>query len=1457
LAFAVRPPHCNLVAAMAHLLCRPGDCQALKGLAAAALSNISLDLVTDVQALSVSSTSLGPGTLRLRVTNGVTVSEPNAIAKLLGTTLNAQCRKSCCLCGPEPSNAEAAVLIHSWLEWDVSTLQPATLLSVGSQQAPALAAALNHLTSCLSSSHRLHLTARTPLLVPHCLSACLLTCCSTSGQLLADVGAPALTTVFEQDAAQYQAAQPRLPQPGKRNILITSALPYVNNVPHLGNIIGCVLSADVYARFCRARGYNTVYVCGTDEYGTATETKRHVLAPAAAHGVRQALEEGLSCAELCDKYHAVHKAIYEWFDIGFDKWVPHRQPGARLPRLGAGSCTGASPFPAPALRRFGRTPSRAQTSICQAVFAELQAQGCLLEQSMEQLFRPLVLVVLVVLLVLAFAVRPPHCNLVAAMAHLLCRPGDCQALKGLAAAALSNISLDLVTDVQALSVSSTSLGPGTLRLRVTNGVTVSEPNAIAKLLGPEPSNAEAAVLIHSWLEWDVSTLQPATLLSVGSQQAPALAAALNHLTSCLSSSSGPWLLGEQLSVADVVVYSTLLPLLLHPNPAADLAAQHSTAHTYLTRVGASDAVRSAQEKLLADVGAPALTTVFEQDAAQYQAAQPRLPQPGKRNILITSALPYVNNVPHLGNIIGCVLSADVYARFCRARGYNTVYVCGTDEYGTATETKRHVLAPAAAHGVRQALEEGLSCAELCDKYHAVHKAIYEWFDIGFDKFGRTPSRAQTSICQAVFAELQAQGCLLEQSMEQLFSEALGKFLADRFVTGTCPKCKYEVSTRHGDTGGHRAVQGKPGLWSSLMRPGSEQPLCLPSQTSRQPGTLPEGQGSGVGKAQGCKGGKDDCGADGGDGTAAKRRHVQDARGDQCDQCGTLLNPTELLRPKCKITGTTPVIRSTRHIFLDLPKLSPPLQTYITNTSAQGGWSNNCVQVALVKGVLWVGACLLTSLFEPTAPAARTLTQVTSAWMRDGLKPRCITRDLKWGTPVPQPGFDTKVFYVWFDAPIGYISITANYTAEWEQWWKNPKDVELVQFMGKDNVPFHTVIFPATLLGTGGPWTMMRNISVTEYLNYEGGKFSKSRGTGETHAVPSTAHRTASSRGSSTSTSLHHAALSMGFLQGLGVKGGEMPQPSTLPLLDATLQEASAQQLGMGVFGNDAQDTGIPVEVWRYYLLSVRPEQQDTDFKWSDLQARTNSELLANLGNLVNRALQFVVKFFNGVVPAAHPEKGAQALAALGATVGPKVAEYYAAMEAIKLREGIRLAMTISADGNKFIQDNQPWVLMKQDIEHCGSIVAGGNEHPSATGMNLTCSAAFPCAAVGMVRLVTALVAPYMPSFTKSVLAQMALPPSASDLTDALAAGAFNPQVLAPPAGHVIGKPAPLVTAIPDDLVESLRERFGGSQSERQAKQTAPASAPVLPAKPTPREAAKKATSASTTSTAGTVATEAL
>ena len=513
-------------------------------------------------------------------------------------------------------------------------------------------------------------------------------------------------------------------------------------------------------------------------------------------------------------------------------------------------------------------------------------------------------------------------------------------------------------------------------------------------------------------------------------------------------------------------------------------------------------------------------------------------------------------------------------------------------------------------------------------------------------------------------------------MEQLYSEAAGKFLADRFVTGMCPRCAYA-----------------------------------------------------------------------------------DARGDQCDGCGALMNPTELLEPKCKLTGTSPVVRTTRHIFLDLPRLAPALQRYQDAASALGGWSQNCVTL-------------------------------TGAWMRDGLRARCITRDLRWGIPVPLEGYRDKVFYVWFDAPIGYVSITAAYAGAdgWRAWWAPPArgaaaaaaaaaadaagaageapDVELVQFMGKDNVPFHTVIFPATLLGAsasttgerapgtadadpggggdgngsaggggGGSaakkaaapplsdaeWTLMRSISVTEYLNYEGGKFSKSRGT--------------------------------------------------------------------GVFGTDARDTGIPPEVWRYYLLSVRPESSDADFRWADLAARANGELLKNLGNFVNRALVFVAKFFGGRVPAAHAAKGVAEARELGAAARAKVDEYVSHLERQRLRDGLRAAMALSSEGNAFFTRTEPFRVVKTDPEHAGTLVAAG---------------------VGMLRLLAALVAPYMPTMADSILRQLALPASAGRLTDALIAASAEPHLLVP-AGHAIGEPAPLVREIREEEVAALKERFGGDQ----------------------------------------------
>ncbi|KAK5112183.1 methionine--tRNA ligase mes1 [Meristemomyces frigidus] len=344
-----------------------------------------------------------------------------------------------------------------------------------------------------------------------------------------------------------------------------------------------------------------------------------------------------------------------------------------------------------------------------------------------------------------------------------------------------------------------------------------------------------------------------------------------------------------------------------------------------------------------------------------------LPQEGKKNILITSALPYVNNVPHLGNVIGSVLSADVFSRYCKARGHPTLFVCGTDEYGTATETK--------------AIEEGVTPQELCDKYNRIHKEVYDWFEIGFDHFGRTPTTEQTEIAQDIFTKLNENGYLEERTTTQPYCEKHGGFLADRFVEGECPLCGYG-----------------------------------------------------------------------------------DARGDQCDKCGHLLDPLDLKNPRCKLDGATPQARETKHVFILLEKLQEKVAAWSKKSDEEGAWSENG-------------------------------SNITSAWLKEGLKSRGITRDLKWGTPVPLPGYDDKVMYVWFDACIGYVSITATYTKEWQQWWRNPENVSLYQFMGKDNVPFHTVVFPASQLGTGQKWTMLNHLSTTEYLNYEGGKFSKSRGIG--------------------------------------------------------------------------------------------------------------------------------------------------------------------------------------------------------------------------------------------------------------------------------------------------------------------------------------------------------------------------
>ncbi|KAJ9169772.1 hypothetical protein P3X46_017926 [Hevea brasiliensis] len=493
---------------------------------------------------------------------------------------------------------------------------------------------------------------------------------------------------------------------------------------------------------------------------------------------------------------------------------------------------------------------------------------------------------------------------------------------------------------------------------------------------------------------------------------------------------------------------------------------------------------------------------------------PKLPIPGKRNILITSALPYVNNVPHLGNIIGCVLSADVFARYCRLRGYNAIYICGTDEYGTATENK--------------AMEENCTPQEICDKYHVIHKEVYDWFDISFDEFGRTSTPQQTEICQAIFKRLMENNWLSENTMQQLYCDTCERFLADRFVEGTCPTLGCDYAS---------------------------------------------------------------------------------ARGDQCEKCGKLLNPTELKDPRCKLCQTTPRIRDTDHLFLELPLLKDKLQNYIDETSVIGSWSQNAIQA-------------------------------TYAWLRDGLKPRCITRDLKWGVPIPLEKFKDKVFYVWFDAPIGYVSITACYSPDWEKWWKNPELVELYQFMGKDNVPFHTVMFPSTLIGTGENWTLMKSISVTEYLNYESGKFSKSKGVG---------------------------------VFGNDAKDTEQPSEVWRYYLLANRPEVS--------------DT---IFTWEDFQAKLNTE----------LINNLGNFIHRVLSFIANTS----GKGYEAVIPDAPGADSHALTVALAEKVGNQVDQYVKSMEQVKLKQGLKCAMNISGEGNAYLQESQYFRMYEEDQASCSIIV---------------------------------------------------------------------------------------------------------------------------------------------------------
>ncbi len=487
-------------------------------------------------------------------------------------------------------------------------------------------------------------------------------------------------------------------------------------------------------------------------------------------------------------------------------------------------------------------------------------------------------------------------------------------------------------------------------------------------------------------------------------------------------------------------------------------------------------------------------------------------------ILITSALPYINGVKHLGNLAGSMLPADVYARFKRAQGHEVLYICATDEHGTPAE-----LAAAAA---------GQDVFTYCEEQHAIQHRIGRGFGLSWDWFGRSSSPQNRELTQHFAEVLEDNGFIEERTDRMIYSIEDKRFLPDRYVEGTCPHCGY--------------------------RP---------------------------------------------------------ARGDQCDNCGRLLDPTDLIDPYSTISKSTNLeVRETRHLYLLQTKLEPQIRQWVDSKTE---WPSLARSIAYKH-------------------------------LDEGLIDRGITRDLAWGVPVtrggqPRTGFEDKVFYVWFDAPIEYIAATREWAeatgGNWESWWRTDKGaghVRYVEFMGKDNVAFHTVSFPATIIGSGEPWKLVDTLKAFNWLNWYGEKFSTSQ--------------------------------------------------------------------KRGVFMDTALELQ-PADNWRWYLTANCPEGSDSAFTWEQFQSAVNRDLADVLGNFVNRILKFNETRFDGVVPAGG-EPGALERK-LEADLSAALADLTAQLEAMELRKSAQALRGIWVLGNEYLTEAAPWTAIKTDPARAAAIVRTG------------------------------------------------------------------------------------------------------------------------------------------------------
>ena len=476
-----------------------------------------------------------------------------------------------------------------------------------------------------------------------------------------------------------------------------------------------------------------------------------------------------------------------------------------------------------------------------------------------------------------------------------------------------------------------------------------------------------------------------------------------------------------------------------------------------------------------------------------------------KRTLITTALPYANGPVHIGHLAGVYVPADIYARVLRMRGEDVLMIGGSDEHGVPITIK--------------ARNEGVTPQDIVDRYHTIIKDSMEGLGISFDIYSRTTSEIHKETASEFFRRLYDNDQFVQQTSLQPYDEQAGQFLADRYVTGTCPHC------------------------------GSDR-----------------------------------------------------AYGDQCEACGTSLNATDLINPHSSLTSAPVTMRETTHWYLPLDRWEESLRKWILDGHKE--WKTNVY-----------GQC--------------------KSWLDLGLQPRAVSRDLDWGVPVPVEGAEGKVLYVWFDAPIGYISNTKELMPDsWEKYWKDP-ETRIINFIGKDNIVFHCIVFPAMLMAYGDGYQLPDNVPANEFLNLEGDKISTSR--------------------------------------------------NWAVWLHEYLADFPGKQ-----------------DVLRYVLTANAPETKDNDFTWADFQARNNNELVAILGNFVNRAMVLTHKYFNGAVP----ERGELQQVDTDAfrDINAAADRLTAALSTFHFREGLKEAMEIARIGNRYLQETEPWKVAKSDMTRTATIL---------------------------------------------------------------------------------------------------------------------------------------------------------